>query len=147
MKELIASWNGYNINFKDVNGTWYGSVEDIGYILDMSPYFIAENVGDEYLTDMDKETYISEEGIYQLISHSHVPIARKFQTWSFRTMCKLRKLSGLEPYEVMRMLDEDVQQNIDNILDTLYWDEEKGCVMQSVTVAGGDVEQIPFEEA
>ena len=34
---------------------------------------------------------------------------------------------------------------IDNIVDTLYWDEERKCVMQSVTVYGGDVEQIPFE--
>lgn len=31
------------------------------------------------------------------------------------------------------------------IIDSLYWDEEKKCIMQSITVQGGDVEQIPFE--
>lgn len=131
MKEIIENWNYYSINFKEIDNIWYGSIEDIGYILDISPYFIVGTVGDEYLKDIDNETYISEEGIYLLISHSHTPIARKFQTWSFRTMCKLCKLSGLEPYEAMGMLDESVQQNIDNILDALYWDEEKGWVMQS----------------
>lgn len=28
---------------------------------------------------------------------------------------------------------------------SLYWDDERECIMQSVTVQGGDVEQIPFE--
>lgn len=45
----------------------------------------------------------------------------------------------------MRMTDPEIQDDIDNILDTLYWDSEKKCVMQSVTVQGGDVEQVPFD--
>ena len=44
-----------------------------------------------------------------------------------------------------RMTESEVQDDIDHILDTLYWDEEKKIVMQSVTVQGGDVEQMPFE--
>jgi hypothetical protein len=34
----------------------------------------------------------------------------------------------------------------DDLLDTVYWDEEKKMLMQSVTVQGGDVEQIPYVE-
>ena len=34
----------------------------------------------------------------------------------------------------------------DHELDTIYFDEERGILMQSVTVAGGDVEQVPYEE-
>ena len=60
-------------------------------------------------------------------------------------MKKLRAKVGLEQYEVMKMTDPDIQDSIDNILDTLFWDEETGRLMQSVTVQGGDVEQIPFE--
>jgi hypothetical protein len=33
----------------------------------------------------------------------------------------------------------------DRELDTLYWDEETQTLMQSVTVQGGDVEQVPYE--
>ena len=34
----------------------------------------------------------------------------------------------------------------DDLLDTIYWDDEAGMLMQSVTVQGGDVEQIPYVE-
>ena len=59
-------------------------------------------------------------------------------------MRKLRSKVGLEGYEVMRMTEPDIQEKIDWILDSLYYDPEKDCIMQSVTVMGGDVEQIPF---
>ena len=60
-------------------------------------------------------------------------------------MQKLRNRVGLEQYEVMRMTNPDIQEDIDHILDTLFYDPETGKLMQSVTVAGGDVEQVVFE--
>ena len=72
--------------------------------------------------------------------------ARKLKHWSTTEMQKLRTKVGLEQYEVMRMLEKEIQTDIDHILDTLFWDDEKKMLMQSVTVPGGDVEQIPFEE-
>ena len=60
-------------------------------------------------------------------------------------MQKLRKNVGLQGYEVMQMTDPEIQDRIDDILDTLFWDDEKQVLMQSVTVAGGDVDQVPFE--
>ena len=89
---------------------------------------------------------VNEEGIYQMIFESRTVESRKFRRWSFGVMKRLRRNIGLQPYEAMRMLDKDIQEDIDNILDTLQYDEETGVLMQSVTVAGGDVDQIPFEE-
>lgn len=43
------------------------------------------------------------------------------------------------------MTEPDIQEGIDHILDTLFYDEETGKLMQSVTVASGDVEQVMFE--
>lgn len=71
--------------------------------------------------------------------------ARQFRRWSAEVMKKLRQNVGLEGYEVMRMTEPEIQENIDNFLDTLFYDEETGKLMRSVTVAGGDVEQVPFE--
>lgn len=88
---------------------------------------------------------VNELGIYEALFASRKLEARKFRMWVGTVMQKLRKTVGLEGYEVMQMTDPDIQEQIDNILDTLYWDEEKKCVMQSITVQGGDVEQIPFE--
>ena len=89
---------------------------------------------------------VNEVGIYEALYASRRLEARKFRRWSAAVMQKLRKNVGLEGYEVMRMTDKDIQDQIDDILDTLYYDEETGILMQSVTVAGGDVDQVPFEE-
>ena len=89
---------------------------------------------------------VNEVGIYEALYASRRLEARKFRRWSATVMQKLRKNVGLKGYEVMRMTDKDIQDRIDDILDTLYYDEETGILMQSVTVAGGDVDHIPFEE-
>ena len=88
---------------------------------------------------------VNELGIYEALFASRRLEARKFRMWAGTVMQKLRKNVGLEQYEVMRMTEPEIQEEIDCILDTLYWDEERGCVMQSVTVQGGDVDQVPFE--
>ena len=88
---------------------------------------------------------VNELGIYEALFASRKLEARKFRLWAGSVMKKLRSSVGLEGYEVMRMTEPDIQEQIDWILDSLYWDDEKKCVMQSITVQGGDVEQIPFE--
>ena len=89
---------------------------------------------------------VNELGIYEALFTSRRLEARKFRLWAGTVMQKLRKNVGLEGYEVMKMTDPDIQAEIDDILDTLFYDEETGRLMQSITVRGGDVEQIPFEE-
>ena len=87
---------------------------------------------------------VNELGIYEALFASRRLEARKFRTWVGTVLQKLRSKVGLQQYEVMRMTEPEIQEDIDHILDTLYWDEEKKCVMQSITVQGGDVEQVPF---
>ena len=88
---------------------------------------------------------VNEMGIYEALYASRKLEARKFRKWSASVMQKLRRKIGLEQYEVMRMTDKDIQDEIDYILDSIYYDEKTGKLMQSVTVAGGDVEQIEFK--
>ena len=89
---------------------------------------------------------VNELGIYEALFASRKLEARKFRMWAGTVMQKLRKNVGLEGYEVMRMTEPDIQEQIDWILDSLYWDEETGKVMVSVTVAGGDVDCMPLDE-
>ena len=88
---------------------------------------------------------VNEIGIYEALFTSRKLEARKFRRWSASVMQKLRRQVGLEPYEAMRMTESEIQEDIDHILDTLFYDEETGKLMQSITVAGGDVEQVLFE--
>lgn len=87
---------------------------------------------------------INEKGIYQALFASRRLEARKFQMWTFDVLKKLRQRVGLQQYEVMQMTDPRFQEKIDWILDSLYWDDEKKCVMQSIIVHGGDVIQKEF---
>lgn len=88
---------------------------------------------------------VNEIGIYEALYASRRLEARKFRRWSASVMQKLRRHIGLEGYEVMRMTDPDVQDEIDHFLDDLFYDEETGQLMISRTVQGGDVVQEPFE--
>lgn len=88
---------------------------------------------------------VNELGIYEALFASRKLEARKFRMWAGTVMQKLRTNVGLAGYEVMRMTEPEIQDQIDDILDTLFWDDEKKMLMRSVTVQGGDVEQVPFE--
>lgn len=108
---------------------------------DMIGHDIGRKPGDNITRSM---LVINESGIYEALFASRKLEARKFRQWTAGVLGKLRKTVGLEGYEVLRMTDPDVQSQIDYILDSLYYDEETGKVMRSVTVAGGDVEQEEF---
>ena len=154
------NWCGYDIRFVEINGEWYAILKDICDALGLKTAKVAQRLDPSMLErvamkvevpskHVDSQIFhmlaVNEIGIYEALFASRRLEARKFRRWSASVMQKLRRNVGLEQYEVMRMTEPDIQEQIDWILDSIYWDEEKKCVMQSVTVAGGDVEQIPFE--
>lgn len=83
-------------------------------------------------------SFVNENGLYNILSQSRKPIARKWRRVIHDEIIKLRKARGLD---ILQKFDE-----WDHMLDDLYFDEETGILMRSVTVQGGDVEQVPYEE-
>ena len=160
----IETWCGYDIRFVEIDGEWYAILKDICDALDLRTDSVSQrldpsmvervrvNVSDHNLTGVSSRARktqdmlaVNEIGIYEALFASRRLEARKFRRWSAEVMKKLRSKVGLAGYEVMKMTEPDTQDKIDWILDSLYYDEETGLVMQSVTVPGGDVDQIPFE--
>jgi len=159
------NWCGYDIRFVEINGEWWAILKDICDALGLRTKDVSKRlqpdmlqripieVSEDGLNDVrspgDNNTRwmlaVNELGIYEALFSSRKLEARKFRMWTGTVMQKLRKNVGLQQYEVMRMTEPDIQDEVDWILDSLYWDEEKGCVMRSVTVQGGDVDQVPFE--
>lgn len=159
------NWCGHGIRFVENNNEWWAILKDICDALDLRTDKIAERLDPDMMTRVLVESSdhpskgvrsrgenktrwmlaVNEIGIYEALFASRRLEARKFRRWSATVMQKLRNRVGLEGYEVMRMTEPSIQEEIDWILDSLYWDEEKKCVMQSITVPGGDVEQVPFE--
>lgn len=82
--------------------------------------------------------FITELGLYNILSQSRKLIARKWRRVVHTQLVAMRREKGMT---VVDQFDE-----WDDLLDTVYWDEELGMLMQSVTVQGGDVEQVPYTE-
>lgn len=81
---------------------------------------------------------ISEIGLYNVLSQSRKPIARKWRRIVHSNLVMMRRNN--------RLTIDGQFEEWDAMLDDLYIDPETGILMQSVTVRGGDVEQIPYKE-
>lgn len=80
--------------------------------------------------------FVTETGLYNILSQSRKPLARKWRRIIHEELVRLRKSRS---YNVVEQFEE-----WDHRLDTIYYDEETDTLMQSVTIQGGDVDQIPF---
>ena len=81
-------------------------------------------------------TFITETGLYNIFSQSRKPLARAWRRVVHEELIALRRAQG-----------KDVAQKFEEwaeMADNIYFDEERGCLMRSVTVQGGDVEQVPY---
>ena len=156
----VENWCGYDIRFVEVNGEWYAILKDICDALGLRTAKVSARLDPSMLErvpievevpskDVDSQIFwmlaVNEIGIYEALFASRRLEARKFRRWAATVLQKLRMRVGLEGYEVMKMTDPDIQEDIDHILDNLFYDEETGILMESVTVQGGDVEQISFK--
>lgn len=161
----VESWCGYDIRFVDVNGEWYAILKDICDALGLKTFKVSQRLSPDMLIRVRVDVCdipsrdvrsrarktqdmlaVNEIGIYEALFASRKLEARKFRLWSATVLQKLRSQIGLEQYEVMRMTESDIQDEIDHLLDNLFYDEETGTLMESVTVEGGDAIQVPFGE-
>jgi prophage antirepressor-like protein len=83
-------------------------------------------------------SFVTELGLYNILAQSRKLIARKWRRVVHTQLVAMRKEKNMT---IVDQFDE-----WDDLLDTVYWDEELGMLMQSITVQGGDVEQIPYVE-
>jgi prophage antirepressor-like protein len=79
--------------------------------------------------------FVTEMGLYNILSHSSKPIARKWRRVVHEELISLRRSRNLNFMQQM--------QQWEHAMDDIFFDDE-GRMWQSVTVAGGDVEQIPY---
>lgn len=157
----IENWCGYNIRFIEQDGEWWAILKDICDALKLKTWHVSERLDPDMLIKVkvcdlgsndvrsrarktQRMLAVNEIGIYEALYASKRLEARKFRRWSAEVMKKLRTNVGLEGYEVMKMTEPDIQEKIDHVLDTLFVDSDTGILMQSITIQGGDVEQVPF---
>ena len=117
----IENWNGHNIRFVWKDGDWWAVAKDVcdalGY--ENSRKALADHVEKEDKNTVTirygiqgnpNMTVISEFGIYDLVFNSHMPEAKSFKRWVYAVIKSLRQASGLEGFEIFRMLDKEHQK-------------------------------------
>ena len=82
-------------------------------------------------------TFVTETGLYNVLAQSRKPIARAWRRVIAEELIALRRSRGKNISEQF--------EDWDHRADAIYFDEETGMLMRSVTVPGGDVEQVPYE--
>jgi prophage antirepressor-like protein len=166
MNIRVENWQGHKIRFVEQDGKWWAILKDICAALGLQTFKVTQRLDRDMVTkvainvsDIPSKyvrsrgdnrvryyTAINEAGIYETLFASRKVEARQFRRWTAGVLEKLRGYIGLQPYEAMRMTEKDIQDDIDHFLDDLFYDQDKGKWMMSVTVQGGDVEQVEFED-
>lgn len=118
-KMKIENWNGYNIRFIEKDGEWWAVATDIAKALNFrDAYNTTIKLKDKYKGTAKVSTHgglqemivLNEKGIYRLIMRSNKPEAETFQDWIYDIIKTLRQETGLEGFEVFRMLDKEHQK-------------------------------------
>lgn len=79
-------------------------------------------------------TFVNELGLYNILEQSRMPVARK---WRRVINEQIRSMRLAKRLNITQQFDE-----WNEAMDDIYFDEETGKLMRSVTVAGGDVIQV-----
>lgn len=126
------NWNGHNIRFVEHDGEWWAVLKDVCDALELSnPTMVAKRLDCQHKQKADPKlnlgsqsneplTIINEFGIYDTVFQSRKKEAKEFRWWVYTMLKTLRQQTGLEGFEVFRMLDKEHQkQAMKNLRDGL----------------------------
>ncbi|MEA4927851.1 MAG: Bro-N domain-containing protein [Candidatus Limiplasma sp.] len=118
-------WNGHEIRFVEKNGQWWAVAQDITDALGFAQAKdgtkkmpdkykgrtkVPTTSGKSKCPETQEMIVLNEKGLYRLIMRSNKPEAEAFQDWVYDILKTLREASGLEGFEVFKMLDREHQR-------------------------------------
>lgn len=120
MQEIkIENWNEYKIRFVWHNGEWWAIARDICDALNIKlvtralsglPKKGIHIMKTPTKGGKQKVNIINEQNIYSLIFKSRKREAEEFQDWVYNMLKELRQSTGLEGFQIFRMLDKEHQK-------------------------------------
>jgi prophage antirepressor-like protein len=115
----IENWNGHDIRFIWHKNDWWAVAADVANALNYSQTAnmlrkVKQDQKGLHLMNTpggkQEVSIISEKGIYAVIMRSRRKEAEAFQDWVFEVIKALRQATGLEGFQIFRMLDKEHQQ-------------------------------------
>ena len=115
------NWNGHEIRFVNINDEWWAVAKDVAETLGLKQVTRAihslpkDGVTTSKVIDSLGRTQdvniINEKNIYRMAFKSRKKEAEAFQDWIFDIIKELRQSTGLEGFQVFRMLDKEHQKS------------------------------------
>lgn len=123
MKIRIEKWMGHEVRFVErASGDWWAIAVDVTKALGIRNTTTAllriedENKALHSTEGLNRGNeavnIVSEFGIYDLIWNSRRKEAKEFKRWVFSVIKQLRQSSGLEAFQIFRMLDKEHQREM-----------------------------------
>ena len=112
-------WDGHEIRFVEKEpGEWWAVLKDITDALELKTWKMVQRLEKDLLSKYALPTkggiqemlIVSPFGIYDVIFSSRKPEAKEFKKWVYGVIEELRKASGLEGFQIFRMLDKEHQK-------------------------------------
>lgn len=120
MNIRTENWSGFEIRFVEKNpGEWWAVLADIATALGLTAKRINERLSSEVVSNdhipdkigrLQEMLVVSEYGIYEAVFESRKKEAKEFKRWVFEMIKTLRQATGLEGFQVFRMLDKEHQK-------------------------------------
>lgn len=114
-------WNGCSIRFVEKEGEWWAVLSDVSKALGLRTDKVISRLDGGNLSKvpirdsigrMQATTIVNELGIYEAVFESRKKEAKEFKRWVYEMLKQLRQSSGLEGFEIFRMLDKDHQKEM-----------------------------------
>ncbi len=114
-------WNGHEIRFVEKDGEWWAVAKDVTNALGFERARDAtRKLAGKYkgaykvptLGGVQEMIVLNEKGLYRLIMRSNKPEAEEFQDWVYEMLKQLRQSTGLEGFQIFRMLDKEHQREM-----------------------------------
>ena len=138
----IEKWLDHEIRFVEHEGEWWAIAKDIADALCYSETnAMTRHLKDKYLTSVkltgmnQRFIAISEFGIYKAIMRSQRPEAEEFEEWIYSMLKELRTATGLEGFEIFRMLDKEHQKEMMETLKSNLDNPSKISYIKANTIA------------
>ncbi|MNV42474.1 hypothetical protein D3C71_1341490 [compost metagenome] len=99
-------------------GDWWAVLADVASALGLKAFKVKQRLSEDLLSKYTLQTsggpqemlIVNEYGIYETVFESRKSEAKAFKRWVFEIVKTLRQTTGLEGFQVFRMLDKEHQR-------------------------------------
>lgn len=151
MNIRIENWMGYDIRFVEKHpGDWWAVLADLTAALGLIAKKVKQRLPKEVLSKHTLLTaggpqemlIVSEYGIYETVFESRKQEAKDFKRWVFEMLKELRQSTGLEGFQVFRMLDKEHQKEAMERLKEAFGNPGKPDYIKANTIANKAVSTL-----